>query len=475
MNKSNPASNTSALITIISVFFFWGFLAASNGIFIPFCKSQFNLTQFQSQLIDTAFYAAYFFGSLALWGASQMSKIDYLNRIGYKKGIVYGLIISVGGALLMIPALNSGSFIFILGSFFVIALGFSLQQTAAQPFVVALGNPEGGAHRLNLAGSLNSIGTLLGPVLVGYLLFGDLNKEAEKTATITSVNTLYWLLAAVFLVAAILLWFAKLPNVNSTEPFEPGLGVFKFPQLKWGMLAIFVYVGVEVTIQSNLGALLKTPDFGGLADSEISPFISLYWGSLMIGRWAGAVSAFKLDKTMKIILSMVLPYLAFGIFLFVNDLRGSDVTQLYSYAYCVAILVAGIFISKEKPARMLFIFSIIGMVAMLVGLFTTGNVSLFAFLSGGLCCSIGWPCIFAMSITGLGKYTGQGSSFLIMMILGGAIIPPLQGFIADKTTIHSSYWIPVVCFAFLAWFAIKVKKELQLQGLDIDKKEVDTQ
>lgn len=472
MKKNEPAKNNAALITIISVFFFWGFLAASNGIFIPFCKTHFNLNQFQSQLIDTAFYAAYFFGSFGLWLASQLSKIDFLNQMGYKKGIIYGLFISVAGALLMIPALNSGSFEFILGAFFVIALGFSLQQTAAQPFVVALGNPEGGAHRLNLAGSLNSIGTLLGPVLVGYLLFGDLDKSAESTATITSVSTVYWLLAGVFLAAALLLYFSKLPSVNSKEPFEPGLGVFKFPQLKWGMVAIFIYVGVEVTIQSNLGALLKTPDFGGLEDSQISPFISLYWGSLMIGRWAGAVSAFNLKRTTKIILTIILPYLAFGLFLFVNDLRGSEVSELYNYAFCIAILVAGIFISQEKPARMLFIFSVLGVIAMLVGLFTTGTISLFAFLCGGLCCSIGWPCIFAMSITGLGKFTGQGSSFLIMMILGGALIPPLQGYIADQTDIHSSYWITVLCFAFLAWFALKVRKDLKSQGIDIDKKQV---
>ena len=468
MTQTAGTNKNSALVTMITVFFFWGFLAASNGIFIPFCKTHFNLNQFQSQLIDTAFYAAYFFGSFALWLASQMSKVDILNRIGYKNGVIYGLVLSTAGALLMVPAINSGSFEFILGAFFVIALGFSLQQTAAQPFVVGLGNPESGAHRLNLAGSLNSLGTLLGPVIVGYLLFGDLNKSSETNVTITSVNTLYYLLAGVFMLAALFLFVSKLPRLNSNEVFEPGLGVFKYPQLRWGMVAIFVYVGVEVSIQSNLGALLKTSAYGSLDDSLISPFISLYWGSLMIGRWAGALSAFKLNKTMRVVLSIVIPYVAFGLFLFINDLRGSDVSELYSYAYCVAILIGGIFISQEKPARMLLGFSGAGVIAMLVGLFSTGNISLFAFLCGGLCCSIMWPCIFAMSITGLGKYTGQGSAFLIMMILGGAIIPPLQGYIADISNIHGSYWVAVVCFAFLAWFAIKVKKELALQGIDID-------
>lgn len=466
--KTEESSTTSALVTIITVFFFWGFLAASNGIFIPFCKSHFNLNQLQSQLVDTAFYAAYFFGSFALWLASQFSKIDILNRIGYKKGVIYGLLISTFGAILMIPSLSSGQFGLILGSFFVIALGFSLQQTAAQPFVVGLGRPESGAHRLNLAGSLNSFGTLIGPVLVSYFLFGDIRNNSNAEATISSVDKVYWLLAIVFILAALLLYFSKLPRISSTEAFEPGLGVFKYPQLKWGMVAIFVYVGVEVTIQSNLGALLKTPEFGSFSDAQISPYISLYWGSLMIGRWAGALSAFRLSKAARVVLTILVPYLAFGLFLFVNHLRGSEVSGLYSYGLCVALLVAGVFLSQEKPARMLLVFSLAGLLAMLVGLFSSGTVALYAFLCGGLCCSIGWPCIFAMSITGLGKYTGQGSAFLIMMILGGALIPPLQGYIADVTDIRSSYWVAVACFAFLSWFAVKVKRELKLQGVNID-------
>jgi FHS family L-fucose permease-like MFS transporter len=455
------SKNSAALATLITVFFFWGFVAASNGIFIPFCKKHFDLSQFQSQLIDTAFYAAYFFGSLLLWLSSQAVRIDVLNKIGYKKGIIYGLLISVFGALLMIPAVSSGSFGFILAAFFVIALGFSLQQTAAQPFVIALGTSDTGAHRLNLAGGVNSFGTLLGPVLVSFFLFGNLNPDAAESATITSIDILYYLLAGVFLAAAIFLAVSKLPRVNSDEPFEQGLGALKFPQLRWGMLAIFVYVGVEVTIQSNMGALLKKPEFGGYDVAHISQFISLFWGSLMIGRWCGAISAFDFSKATKRLLIIVVPFIAFAVILLVNHLRGNQINDLYIYIIPITILIAGIFLSQEKPARMLFIFSAMGMIAMLTGLFTQGSIAKFAFISGGLCCSIGWPCIFALSITGLGKHTGQGSTFLIMMILGGAIIPPLQGFIADKINIHSSYWIPVICFAYLMWFAFKVQNILK--------------
>jgi FHS family L-fucose permease-like MFS transporter len=243
------------------------------------------------------------------------------------------------------------------------------------------------------------------------------------------------------------------------------------------MIAIFIYVGVEVTIDNNFGALLKTPGYItelGLDESQISKYISLYWGSLMIGRWTGAISAFKLSSFSKTILTQYIPFLAFGIILFVNHLNGNNVSDLLLYAIPVAVLVFGFGLADQKPARTLFIFGFLGMLAMIIGLFTTGNVALYAFISGGLCCSIMWPCIFALSITGLGKYAGQGSAFLIMMILGGAIIPPLQGLLADKTSIHTSYIIPVVCFAYLAFFAWKVKAELQKQGISLEDTELKT-
>ncbi|MCC6601526.1 MAG: MFS transporter, partial [Crocinitomicaceae bacterium] len=228
-----PSANAGPLSTLITVFFFWGFVAASNGIFIPFCKEHFDLNQFQSQWIDSAFYAAYFVGSLLLWLISQMSKIDILNKIGYRKGIICGLFISLLGSLIMIPAVHSGSYGFILSALFVIALGFSLQQTAAQPFVIALGTPETGAHRLNLAGGLNSFGTLIGPLMVSQLLFGKVS-GSSSSVTISSIDTLYYLLSAVFVLAILLLGFAKLPRVESSEKFEPGFGALKYPQLKWG-------------------------------------------------------------------------------------------------------------------------------------------------------------------------------------------------------------------------------------------------
>ncbi|TDQ07373.1 MFS transporter [Pedobacter metabolipauper] len=527
MEQQSQKNYGTALYTIITVFFFWGFVAASNGIFIPFCKQHFSLTQFESQLIDFTFYGGYFIGSLILYFASQASKVDILNKIGYKKGIIAGLVISAGGALLMIPAVHSGSFLFILFAFFVIALGFSLQQTAANPFVVALGNPEGGANRLNLAGGINNFGGLMGPVIVSVVLFGTANDAVAKTVEISSINNLYYILAGLFLAVAVFYAVSKLPDVTSNEKIESSpkptgplvvmilgflmvaaagplanmtgisasifvysslviiigallfgymakkedaskWGAMQYPQLILGMLAIFMYVGTEVTIQSNLGALLGLPEFGSLTSADIKPYISLYWGSMMIGRWTGAISAFNLTKTVRNVLTVVVPFIAFGVILLVNHFTGTDIGNLYVYAVCIVILIAAFYIGQEKPAKTLAVFGTLGAIAMLVGLFTTGEVAIFAFVSGGLCCSIMWPSIFALSITGLGKYTSQGSSFLIMMILGGAIIPPIQGELADSAGIHNSYIVPVIGFAYLVFFAWKVSGELKKQGINIE-------
>jgi FHS family L-fucose permease-like MFS transporter len=540
MEQNNTKSYSSALYTLITVFFFWGFLAASNGIFIPFCKTHFSLTQFESQLIDFTFYGGYFIGSLILYFASQASKVDIMNKLGYKNGIILGLVISAVGALGMIPAVASGSFGFILAVFFIIAIGFSLQQTAANPFVVALGAPETGSNRLNFAGSINNIGALLGPIVVSVVLFGSASaKIAASEVKISSINNLYYMLAALFIAVAIFFWFSNLPKVTSDEKIESsskantplliicvafllilaadplsnaigipsqyfvyaslaiilftlvgtifaaknsteGWGAMHYPQLILGMIAIFTYVGTEVTIQSNMGSLLKTPEFGSFNESDIAPYISLYWGSLMIGRFAGSIGAFDLSKTTKYILYIIVPFVAFGLVLLVNAVTGVNVSNLYVYAICVAILIVAFFIGQQKPTRTLSVLGLLGMAFMLVGLFTTGRVATFAFISGGLCCSIMWPSIFSLAITGLGKYTSQGSAFLIMMILGGSIIPPLQGKIADGSNdvvkgmsgIHFSYIVPVIGFAYLAYFAWKVSRELRSQGIDLDHVEV---
>jgi len=244
----------------------------------------------------------------------------------------------------------------------------------------------------------------------------------------------------------------------------------KYPQLILGMIAIFSYVGVEVTIQSNLGALLKTPEFGNIDEANNSHFIAMYWGSLMIGRWLGAITIFKPSKLIKNILFIIIPYVAFLVVLFFINLRGSEIVSLKLFSICILIQILGFLLGQEKPIKTLFIFSVLAIISMLYGILNTGIVSVYAFLSGGLFCSIMWPCIFSLSIAGLKKYTSQGSSFLIMMILGGAIIPPIQGKIADIWNIHYSYIITIFCFGYIAFFAIKIKSILKKQGIDYEQK-----
>jgi len=579
-------TNYSALATLTTVFFFWGFIAAGNSVFIPFCKHYFHLDQFQSQLIDFAFYLAYYIGALILFAYGALGGRDLVGKWGYKKSIVYGLLLSAFGALAMILAVNGNTFTGMLMGLFIVALGFSLQQTGANPFAILLGDPATGASRVNLGGGVNSFGTMIGPLIVAFALFGtaaEITDDKIASLDLNKIIILYICVGILFLAGAALFGFSKkvpagiddektekakkaltalliitglltmffvpvfssyrsqdavkieslskevtdlnssidslkaLPstteiasqiaareaNIKSTqdeiisikEPLEQrrmmllfgalatvvigllisnrvarknpdGWGAMKYPQLVFGMLAIFVYVGVEVAIGSNLGELLKHPEFGGYSASQIAPFISMFWGSLMIGRWAGAIHAFDFSSNTKKILTFIVPLIAFGLILGVNTIAGKDVGPLYWYIICVFIQIIAFYIAGTKPARSLLVFASLGVLSMIIGLLSEGKIAVYAFLSGGLFCSIMWPSIFSLSLAGLGKYTSQGAAFLVMMILGGSILPPIQGKLADIIGIHSSFIVPVVCFTYLALFALIVRSILVKQGIN---------
>jgi FHS family L-fucose permease-like MFS transporter len=284
----------------------------------------------------------------------------------------------------------------------------------------------------------------------------------------TELSKLTLLITMIVIVVGILFY-----SNSSALKNNEGWGAMKYPQLIYGMIGIFVYVGVEVTIDNNFGALLKTPGYltpAGLNESAIAKYVSLYWGSLMIGRWTGAISVFNLSATGKKIATILVPFLAFAIILYVNHLGGSDVSDLYGYGVCVALIICAFFFGQDKPVKTLLTVSLLATAAMLVGVFSKGLISVYAFMAGGLCCSVMWPSIFALAVAGLGKYTSQGSAFLIMMILGGAIIPPFQGALGDMPVIgmHHSYLIAAAAFAFLAFLALKLKGVLKSQGLDFD-------
>lgn len=463
----NLPTKKSSLATLISVFFFWGFVAASNTILIGIFKNNFLLSQFQSQLVDLAFYIAYFAGSLIYFIVSVVQG-DPLNKIGYKKGLIVGLIISAAGALLFVPATFIQSFPLFLSALFVVGLGFCLLQIVANPFVIAIGNPATGSHRINLAGSINSLGTTMGPLVMGYAVFGNIHDTGIADVGIDTVKMPYVILAVIFLLYALFLSFSNLPAITNTEKLEKNLGALKYPQLIIGMIAIFIYVGVEVSIQSNLVALIELPEIKGLDNSHSVHFISLYWGCLMIGRWTGSIAVFDLTKRMKNILTVLVPITAYGVILGLNYINGSPMMDLLYFFPFILLLIAGFFITQEKPAKTMMLFSTMAAIMMIVGLVTTGNVALYSFISGGLFCSIMWPCIFSLSIAGLEKYANQGSALLVMMILGGALIPPLQGILSDHIGIHASYIIPLCCFAYLTFYGWKVKRILKSQGINYD-------
>ena len=464
---------------LITVFFFWGFVAASNDILIPVFKKAFNLTQAQSQYVAFAFYVAYTVGSLIYVAISKIIGLDLLNKIGYKNGICLGLVVSALGTLLFYPAANTGSFNLMLSGLFIVGLGFSLQQIAANPLAIVMGDPKTGAQRLTMAGGINNFGTTIGPLLVSLAIFGSV-ATGNTEASIESVKTPYLVLGVAFILVAIFLKFSSVPNhidlekLSETEAQDSSKLIHKksalaYPQLVLGMIAIFVYVGVEVSTISNLPAYLESPDGLGLDTSQIAPFVSLYWASLMIGRWGGAAGAFSVGAGAKRWLTLLLPYLAFGVFLAVNAIMKHDVSQFLGYAGVIVLMIAATLASKGNPARMLLYFAACGIAALLIGMFTTGWTSVVAFISVGLFCSTMWPCIFALAITGLGDKTNQGSSLLIMMIMGGGFVSLAQGALADKVGIHYSFIVGVLCFAYLAYYAIAATRTLRNQGIDLDK------
>ena len=469
----------SQFSVLITVFFFWGFVAASNGILIPVFKKAFDLTQAQSMYVALAFYVAYTVGSLIYVAVSKTMGQDVLNRIGYKNGICLGLVISALGALLFYPAANTGSFNLMLAGLFIVGLGFSLQQIAANPLAIVMGDPKTGAQRLTLAGGINNFGTTIGPLLVSVAIFGSVLSGGTE-ASIESVKTPYLVLGVAFILVAIFLKFSSVPNhidlekLSESEAQDSSKLIHRksalgYPQLVLGMIAIFVYVGVEVSTISNLPAYLESPEGLGLETSQIAPFVSLYWASLMIGRWGGAAGAFNVGAGAKRWLTLLLPYVAFGVFLAVNAIMKHEVSQFFGYAAVIVLMILATLASKGNPARMLLYFAICGIAAQLIGMFTTGMTSVIAFISVGLFCSTMWPCIFALAITGLGNKTNQGSSLLIMMIMGGGIVSWVQGALADKVGIHYSFIVGVLCFVYLAFYAVAATRTLRKQGIDLDK------
>jgi FHS family L-fucose permease-like MFS transporter len=452
VTKTN--NNAGALGLLTSLFFLWGFMTVLNDVLIPHLKAVFVLSYAQSMLVQMAFFGAYFTGAIIYYIISITSG-DPINKIGYKKGIVIGLIVSAIGSALFYPATYVHAYWFYLVALYVLGLGFTMLQIAANPFVAIVGSPETASSRLNFTQGFNSLGTTLGPIVGGFLIF-------KYFAGNDAVKYPYLFFAMVMVILALFISRSSLPTFKNTDKIEKGLAVLRFPQLRYGIIAIFFYVGAEVVIGSLLISFFGLNEIAGLSENEAKTYLSLYWGGAMIGRFAGAVmlndSINGVIKLRNIAFSIIAGFFV----VFAINYFGGDLTFTIAAPYFIFLLInmAAFMLGKSIPGRTLGIFSVVIMGLLLLVITQTGLVAFWSIIAIGLFNSIMWPNIFTLSIDGLGKYTSQGSSLLVMAIVGGALIPMIQGLLADLLAtpenkdagLQTSFIVPLVSYAYLAFY-----------------------
>ena len=392
----NPAPATGrskpALALMVSLFFLFGLLTVFNDVLIPHLRGVFQLSYTQAMLIQMAFFGAY-----ALLGLPSSA---FIRRVGYKKALVLGLLVVALGCLLFIPAARLVWYPLFLGALLVMASGITLLQVAANPYISALGNPDTAASRLNLAGGFNSMATTVGPIIGGSLILGQVVTSTESGAA--AVVPPYLFIAGVVVLMAMILYRYNLPALR-TESDNPTklLSALRFRHLRFGALGIFFYVGAEVTVGSFLINFIGLETIAGMDEAAAANYVALYWGGTMVGRFLG-----------------------FG------------------------------FLHKVNTAKALTVVALLACTLVAVGVITTGTWAMWALLAVGLCNSIMWPCIFPLSIKGLGEDTASGSGILITMVVGGAVIPMVQGLLADQIGLQTSFLVALACYAYILFFSI---------------------
>ncbi len=462
--------NVRPLLLLTTLFFAWGFLTSINDILIPYLKGIFELSHVQAMLVQFAFFSAYFLGSL-LYFVLSITKGDPIARIGYQKGIVGGLLLASCGAWLFYPAAHFQSYAFFLGALFTVGLGFTLLQISANPYVAVLGSAEGASSRLNLCQGLNSIGTVLGPLIGGYLLLGLTKTSSEATAG--SVQTPYLIFGGCLFLLAVFFSFVKLPVMHQSEQMEKNVSALKFPQLSFGILAIFFYVGAEVSIGSLLISFFALPEIGGLDEAQGSTYVAMYWGGLMIGRLLGAVSLSKLDQNKKTIALFVIPALGY-LFLVASRCLTYDlplIKTLRDMSTFIPFLVVNAVAFRMGRSAAGFtttLFAILAAVLLAVGVASEGSVAMWCIIAVGLFNSVLWSNIFTLAIRGLGPYTSQGSSLLVMAIVGGAMFPLLQGKAADLYGVHLSFLVPILAYVYIAWYGSRQEPLMITQVIETE-------
>jgi FHS family L-fucose permease-like MFS transporter len=389
-----------ALAMVTVLFFFWGFVTVLNDILVPHLKSVFDLNYTKVMLIQFAFFAAYFIFSIP--------SAKLIDAIGYKKTMVVGLLTMGLGAFLFVPAASALSYPLFLGALMVLAAGITALQVAANAYVSVLGPPETASSRLNLTQAFNSLGTTIGPYVGGLLILGAGvagTDEASKLLQASSVKVPYMIIGTALVVFAVLIGLFKLPKIPSVERNKDGSddgSMWKYKHLILGCVGIFTYVGAEVAIGSFLINYFNQPEIGNLPEVEGAKLVAYYWGGAMAGRFIG---------------SAILQKVKTG-------------TVLGIAAFCACALV-------------------------LTSMLTTGHVAMWSIILVGFFNSIMFPSIFTLGIAKLGPRTGDGSGLLIMAIVGGAIIPVVQGAIADRIGVHHAFVLPVICYLYIAYYALR--------------------
>lgn len=399
-----------ALISLTTLFFMWGFITSLNDILIPHLRNVFDLNYTQAMLIQFCFFGAYFIVSLPSGAITR--------RIGYQKGIVIGLVIAGLGCMLFYPAASMRSYPLFLGALFVLASGITLLQVSANPYVTAMGDPKTASSRLTMTQAFNALGTTVAPFFGALLILGVATEAAGSQALIDqqadAVQIPYLFLAAsLFFLAAIFAWL-KLPVMGLEEKTEQTTAdsgsAWQYRHLVLGALGIFVYVGAEVSIGSFLVNFLGEEHIAAMEEIQAAKYIAYYWGGAMVGRFIGAVVMQKVPA---------------------------------GFALCVNAIGAMILIA--------------------IAMFTSGALAMWAILLVGLCNSIMFPTIFSLAIAGLGKHTSQASGILCLAIVGGALVPLLQGVLADTIGIQLAFFLPLICYGFIAYYglfgSVPVQKE----------------
>lgn len=468
-NASGYAAGPFATVTLL--FFFWGFITVMNDVLIPFVKESFSLSFFQAGLVQFAFFGAFFVVSLIYFFVS-LSSGDPINRMGYQRAIVAALVICAIGCMLFTPAAWAVSYPFILGALFLVATGVTILQIAANPYAAVLGKPENASARLNFAQGCNSLGTTLAPIIGGLLIYKVFSQGGE--ITLDAIKMPYLIYGGVCLALAVVVGLSKFPTIAEVRKGDEAGSALNFPQLRLGMGAIFCYVGSEVAIGSYLVNFMAHEAVMGFEEGIASLYLAFYWGGAMIGRLCGSIAMAHMKHPGWKPIYMIVTAAVLSVVIYVVTavrfeegqllLQFVPIADLLPFALLIGLCLISFGIARGKPAVILALFSLILVGLLFAASFGQGEFAMWAALGAGLFNSIMWSNIFTLAIDDLKEHTSQGSSLLVMMIVGGALVPLVMGYAADTIGIRLSFLVPIVCYLYIAFYGWWSQRRIAAKG-----------